>query len=81
MNKAGSMTGHAATWPIRYQFVLAGKITADVLSAFPDLLIHRHTDSSVEFRGKIQDPTELRGLIARVDALDLVVSRMCRLPD
>ncbi|MCQ4121743.1 hypothetical protein [Rhodococcus tibetensis] len=72
-----------SSWPdnVRYAFLLGGRLSERVLAAFPELDVSAVTTSDTTLYGRVDSPTDLRGLLARFDALGLTVIEMRRLPD
>ncbi|MFF0814862.1 hypothetical protein ACFYVR_06865 [Rhodococcus sp. NPDC003318] len=68
--------------PLRYQFVIAGELSARVLAAFPELRASTHQYGGVtNLFGPVSDQTELRSIMARIDSLGLNLVEMRQLPD
>ncbi|UZG59621.1 hypothetical protein [Rhodococcus opacus] len=69
-------------WPdnVRYAFLISGTQPARILGAFPELEISDVSAECTTLSGLVSGPTELRGLLARFDALDVTVIEMRRLP-
>ncbi|MBM4723339.1 hypothetical protein GS439_12440 [Rhodococcus hoagii] len=71
------------TWPatVRYAFLVGGELSDRVLAAFPELQVSETTHAHTTLYGPVRSPTELRGMLARFDALGLTLVEMRRLPD
>ena len=69
------------TWAdnVRYAFRIGGAVSERMLAAFPELQAGDQAAGATTLYGRIEDPTVLRGLLARFDALGLVVLEMRRL--
>ena len=72
-----------SNWPgkVRYAFLISGALSDRVLAAFPELDVSDVTTGDTTLYGPVHGPTDLRGLLARFDALGLTVIEMRRLPD
>lgn len=72
-----------STWPdnVRYAFLIGGSLSERILAAFPELTVSDVTTGDTTLYGRVDNPTELRGMLARFDALGLTVIEMRRLPD
>ncbi|PTR24026.1 hypothetical protein C8K36_10836 [Rhodococcus sp. OK519] len=68
-------------WPatVRYAFLVGGELSERVLAAFPELQVSETAHTTLY--GPVRSPTELRGMLARFDALGLTLVEMRRLPD
>jgi hypothetical protein len=71
------------TWPdnVRYAFLISGTLSERVIAAFPELDVSGVTTGDTTLYGRVDSPTDLRGMLARFDALGLTVIEMRRLPD
>ncbi|AWK70711.1 MULTISPECIES: hypothetical protein [Rhodococcus] len=72
-----------STWPdnVRYAFLISGTLSERVIAAFPELDVSGVTTGDTTLYGRVDSPTDLRGMLARFDALGLTVIEMRRLPD
>ncbi|MEV0947320.1 hypothetical protein [Rhodococcus sp. NPDC049939] len=72
-----------SSWPgnIRYTFLISGVLSDRVLAAFPELDVSNVTTGDTTLYGRVDSPTDLRGMLARFDALGLTIIEMRRLPD
>ncbi|WP_137725512.1 hypothetical protein [Prescottella subtropica] len=70
-------------WPahVRYAFLVGGELSERALAAFPELQMSGTVPAYTTLYGPVRTPTELRGMLARFDALGLTVVEMRRLPD
>ncbi|MGW4350993.1 hypothetical protein ACWELJ_02775 [Nocardia sp. NPDC004582] len=67
---------------VRYQFVIAGELSARALSAFPELARSVHsTSGTTTLFGSVDDYTAMRGVLARIDTLGLTLLGLSQLPD
>lgn len=67
--------------PNRYQFIVDGMVSGRVLAAFPELSMSSEDRGFTSLYGPITDYSNLRGILARLDALGLTVVELRRLPD
>ncbi|MFZ2176571.1 MAG: hypothetical protein WAW17_21530 [Rhodococcus sp. (in: high G+C Gram-positive bacteria)] len=72
-----------SAWPqgVRYSFLISGVLSDRVVAAFPELEVSDVTTGDTTLYGRVAGPTDLRGLLARFDALGLTVIEMRRLTD
>lgn len=72
-----------AGWPetVRYAFLVGGELSERALAAFPELQVSDTAHAHTTLYGPVRNPTELRGMLARFDALGLTIVEMRRLPD
>ncbi|WP_072690216.1 hypothetical protein [Rhodococcus marinonascens] len=72
-----------SSWPgnVRYTFLISGSLSDRVLAAFPELDVSDVTTGDTTLFGRVDGPTDLRGMLARFDALGLTIIEMRRLPD
>lgn len=72
-----------STWPgtVRYAFLIGEELSERALAAFPELNVSETVRAHTTLYGPVRDATELRGMLARFDALGLTVVEMRRLPD
>ncbi|RVW00949.1 hypothetical protein [Rhodococcus spongiicola] len=66
---------------VRYAFLVGGELSERVLAAFPELQVSETAHAHTTLYGPVRDNTELRGMLARFDALGLSLVEMRRLPD
>ncbi|MFC9553847.1 hypothetical protein ACFTWF_23655 [Rhodococcus sp. NPDC056960] len=65
---------------VRYAFRIGGVLSEKIVAAFPELQVgDRTTGETTTLYGRIDSPTDLRGMLARFDALGLTVLEMRRL--
>lgn len=71
------------SWPkgVRYSFTVAGTLSERILAALPELHVSDIPGAYTMLYGSIASPTELRGVLARFDALGITLIEMSRLPD
>lgn len=67
--------------PNRYQFIVDGMVSGRVLAAFPELALASGDWVFTSLYGPVTDYSNLRGILARLDALGLTVGELRRLPD
>lgn len=65
----------------RYEFLIEGSMSDRAVAAFPDLAEAPVPAPYTTLYGPVDDPTVLRGMLARFDAMGLRVVEMRRLPD
>lgn len=77
------MTTSDSAWhaSVRYAFLVGGELSERVLAAFPELKVSETAVAHTTLYGPVRNPTELRGMLARFDALGLTLVEMRRLPD
>ena len=66
---------------IRYEFRITGNLSERVLKAFPELRKSDMPQACTALYGPVEDETQLRGMLARLDSLGLHLIEMRRLPD
>lgn len=66
---------------VRYQFLVRGELSERVLAAFPELGVSPTPQAYTTLYGPIDSDVQLRGMLARFDAMGLTVIEMRRLPD
>ncbi|SDC59598.1 hypothetical protein [Rhodococcus tukisamuensis] len=66
---------------VRYEFLLRGELSERALAAFPELEVSATPHAYTTLYGPIDNDTQLRGMLARFDALGITVVEMRRLPD
>lgn len=67
---------------MRYEFVLAERVTSATMAAFPELHeSHTITSSGAVLYGRVVDGPHLHGLLDRFQTMGLTVLEMRRLPD
>lgn len=66
---------------MRYEFLIAGRVSATIEAAFPELTTTTAPTGGTAMYGPVEDSARLRELLARFDDLGLVVVEMLRLPD
>lgn len=66
---------------MRYEFVVAGRISETALAAFPELQPAPAQPAATSLFGPVRDQAALRGVLARFDDLGLTVLEMRQLPD
>ncbi|MFE3293533.1 hypothetical protein [Rhodococcus sp. NPDC059234] len=66
---------------VRYEFLVRGDLSERVLAAFPELSVAEAPHAYTALYGPIDGDTQLRGMLARFDALGITVVEMRRLPD
>lgn len=69
------------TFPTRYQFLIDGDVSVRVQAAFPQLQAGHAVGGFTTLYGPVADPTSMRSIMARLDALGLTVAELRRLPD
>ncbi|MET7767127.1 hypothetical protein [Nocardia sp. NPDC005366] len=68
--------------PIRYQFIIDGKLSERALAAFPELAASDRAPGEVTtLYGPVTDSAALRGIMARIDSLGLTLLEMRQMPD
>lgn len=77
------MVTPGSDWPatVRYAFLVGGELSERALAAFPELQVSETAHARTTLYGPVRSPTELRGMLARFDALGLTLVEMRRLPD
>lgn len=66
---------------MRYEFLIAGRVSDTVRAAFEDFDVIDGPTGGTVIYGPIRDKAALRGVIARFDNLGLTLVEMRRLPD
>ena len=66
---------------MRYEFLIAGRVSATVRAAFPELEVTRSPTGGTSLFGPVRDADDVRQLIARFDDLGLTIVEMRQLPD
>lgn len=66
---------------MRYEFLLAGRVTETVQAAFPGFDFAPGPAGGTAIYGPVRDKAELRGILARFDQLGLTIVEMRKLPD
>ena len=69
------------TFPTRYQFLIDGEVSDRVRTAFPQLQVGHAIGGFTTLYGPVADPTSMRSIMARIDALGLTVAELRCLPD
>jgi hypothetical protein len=65
--------------PDRFAIRVKGRLAGTVLAAFPELRCESHGSDTV-LTGEVRDPSELYGVLARLEALSLELIDVQRLP-
>ena len=80
--------GHLAGRPrragdpgVRYEFLLSGRVSELVLSAFPELTTVVSPAGGSAMYGPVKDDAHLHGLLDRFQTLGLTVLELRQLPD
>jgi hypothetical protein len=66
---------------MRYEFIVRGAVSDDVLAAFPELSSTPYPTGGTVLFGPVQDEADVSSLLARFSDLGLSVVEMRRLPD
>lgn len=66
---------------MRYEFVIASRLTETVTAAFPELKVSERPGCGTTLFGPVVDRAHLDGLLARFSDLGLELVDMHRLPD
>lgn len=66
---------------MRYEFLIAGRVTETVRAAFPGFDFASGPAGGTAIYGPVRDKSELRGVLARFDQLGLTIVEMRKLPD
>lgn len=66
---------------MRYEFLIAGRVSDTVRVAFPGLEAKSGPAGGTVIFGPVRDKAALRGLLARFDEMGLTVIEMRQLPD
>lgn len=65
---------------MRYEFLVAGRVSDTVMAAFPELEATPAPKADTAMFGTVKDKAALRGILARFDDLGLTVLEMRQLP-
>ncbi|WP_046770461.1 hypothetical protein [Jiangella alkaliphila] len=66
---------------MRYEFLVPGRVSDTVRAAFPEFGVADGPAGGTSIFGPVRDRADLRGVLARLDALGLTVVEMRKLPD
>ena len=66
---------------IYYEFLVSGELSDRALAAFPAFTVSRRQHEFTALHGPVADNSDLRGVLARFDALGLSIVEMRRLFD
>ena len=66
---------------MRYEFIIMGSVSDDVLAAFPELRATAYPTGGTILFGPVRDESDVSSLLARFGDLGLTVVEMRRLPD
>lgn len=66
---------------MRYEFLIAGRVSDTVRAAFPDFTFADGPAGGTAISGSVRDKAELRGVLDRLDGLGLTLVEMRKLPD
>jgi hypothetical protein len=66
---------------MRYEFIIAGSPSAEVMSALPQLSATPYPTGGMALFGPVQDEADVATLLAHFADLGLAVVEMRRLPD
>ncbi len=67
--------------PVRYEFLLAGRLSDRVIASFPELRARSGPAGGTVMFGEVSDAAHLRGLLDRFQNLAVSVVEMRQLPD
>ena len=66
---------------MRYEFLLPGRISESVGSAFPELTVGTSATGATVMFGPVKDSAHLHGLLDRFQTFGLTVVELRQLPD
>jgi hypothetical protein len=66
---------------VRYEFLVAGRLSDTVLAAFPELQSSRGAVGGTALYGLVEDSAHLHGLLNRFETLGITIAEMRQLPD
>lgn len=66
---------------MRYEFIIRGSVSEDVMAALPELSSTPYPTGGTILFGPVQDESDVSSLLARFADLGLSVVEMRRLPD
>jgi hypothetical protein len=75
------LTGGRRSTSTRYEFLLPGRVSESVLSAFPELTARPSPVGGTVMFGPVTDSAHLHGLLDRFQTLGLTVVELRQLPD
>ena len=67
--------------PVRYEFLVAGRLSDAVLASFPELRSSRGPAGGTALYGLVEDSAHLHGLLNRFQTLGISIAEMRQLPD
>jgi hypothetical protein len=67
--------------PTRYEFLLPGRVSAAVVTAFPELSVASSATGGTVMFGPVEDNAHLHGLLDRFQTFGLTVLELRQLPD
>jgi hypothetical protein len=67
--------------PVRYEFLVAGRLSDTVLASFPELRSSRGPAGGTALYGVVEDSAHLHGLLNRFQTLGISIAEMRQLPD
>lgn len=66
---------------VRYEFLVAGKLSESVLASFPELRSSAGPAGGTALYGRVEDAAQLHGLLDRFQTLGISIAEMRQLPD
>jgi hypothetical protein len=66
---------------VRYEFLVAGRLSDTVLAEFPELQASRGAAGGTALYGAVEDSAHLHGLLSRFETLGITIVEMRQLPD
>jgi|SRR5580765_4737387 hypothetical protein len=79
--EASSPRGGSGSGPVRYEFLVAGRLSDAVLASFPELRSSAGPAGGTALYGLVEDAAHLHGLLSRFQTLGISIAEMRQLPD